>query len=155
MENVNFDKALFEHVENILIDSINYANNSTSQIDSIFVYISFEWVIFYNVYFKSMNNLFYKKHKINAFIENIDVSVERQSVLNKKINEKLEQIKALFIENKREIPMQIKIEFNPLSGKNKIKFNYEKLHSDELMIGDDDLAEEWFEQLQTGEGYLE
>lgn len=155
MKNVNFDKTLFKHVENILINCIDYTNNSSSKIDIVYVYISFEWVIFYNVYFKLTNDVFYKKHKINAFIEDVDVSPERQSALNKKNNYELGKVKSLFEESEREVPTQIKIIYSSLTGKNKIKFNYEKLHNDELFIGDDDLAEEWFEELQSGNGDIE
>lgn len=152
---MEFDDKLFKHVENIIVDCLIYANKNVNIINDVYVYISYENSFFYNVFYRSINGKLYKKHKIDSFITDANVSTENQSKLNKKINNELIQIKDLFVEDGREVPMQIKINYKPVNGNNKIKFIYDKNFNDDLFIGDHELSDEWFEQLENGKGEIE
>ncbi|GHU68620.1 hypothetical protein FACS189413_05930 [Bacteroidia bacterium] len=147
MNQNNFDSKVLEHMKNILVECLYYANNETNNITTIYIYISFEWVIYFNVFFLLSNNQLYRKHKINNFITNANTSSENQSMLNKYCNLELNEIKQLFIEDDREVPTQIKIKYST-NGKFETKFSYEKHHNTELFIGDDEVANEWFEEIQ-------
>jgi len=153
MEKIEFDDKLFSNIKDILQLSYEYVDTS-SLIEIICVYISLEWVNFYDVIYK-IENKFYERHKVDVVLKNADISIENQRILVRSVNEVIGNIRELFIQNHREVPTQIKIIYSPVTGKNKVKFNYEKLHNDELLIGDNDLAEEWFEELQAGNGDIE
>ena len=153
MEKIEFDDKLFSNIKDILQLSYEYVDTS-SLIEIICVYISLEWVNFYDVIYK-IENKFQERHKVDVVLKNADISIENQRILVRSVNEVIGNIRELFIQNHREVPTQIKIIYSPVTGKNKVKFNYEKLHNDELLIGDNDLAEEWFEELQAGNGDIE
>lgn len=148
MISIPFDEKIIDHFKNIMSESIQYANNEVDKILSVNVYISFEWIIFFNVFFRLNNNELYKKHKINAWMKDVDTSAEKQRSLNRYCNSELAKIKDLFIRYNREIPTQIKIIYSPNGGNFESKFSYEKHHNDELFIGDDSLANDWFQELQ-------
>ena len=84
----------------------------------------------------------------------VDTTSNRQSQINRKVNKEIVDIKNLFISDNREIPNQIRIQYKPLSGTNKIKFLYDKFHNDDLLIGDHEVFDEWFNQIQNGSGDL-
>lgn len=145
MANTKFDNKVIKHLKNILIECLDYANNC-SLVSDVYIYISFEWVVFLDVFYK-INETLYQRHKLNDILKNVDVSISKQKILIDYSHNELKRIRQLFIDDKREVPTQIKLTYST-TGKFETKFSYEKYHNDELFIGDDAVANEWFEELK-------
>lgn len=152
--NKNFDKKLLLIIEDIIVKCLQYANNEIEKIESIYMYISFEGFGFFNVFYRLSDGKIYKKHKISNLIESIDTSASSQSLMNKNVNEDMLLIRDIFEKDNREIPSQIRVQYKPLLGANKIKFLYDKFHNDELLIGDHEIFDDWLNQANNGIGDL-
>lgn len=120
-----------------------------------YIYISYEGFGFFNVFYKLTNGKIYKKHKISEIIKTVDSSPSVQSLMNKNVNKDLLAIKKLFEQDNREIPNQIRIQYQPSFGTNKIKFLYNKFHNDDKLIGDHEVFDEWFNLVENGTGGLD
>lgn len=143
----DFDNLMFDYFKNIIQKSIDYSGDiSGMNYIYVYVYVSFEWVVFFDVFY-NINNKIYERHKLNQVALNVDVSKNSQSSLMSYCNSELQKIKELFLNYSREVPAQIKITYS-FSGEFESKFSYKKHHNDELFIGDDSLANDWFQELQ-------
>lgn len=150
----NFDEKLISNIENIVFKCLQYANNEINQIEDIYMYISYEGLGFFNVFYKLENGRIYKKHKISEIIKTVDSSLNAQSLMNKSVNKDMLSIKSLFEQDNREVPNQIRIQYRTILGKNKIKFLYDKSHNDDLLIGDHEIFDDWLNQVNNGIGDL-
>jgi hypothetical protein len=103
-----------------------------------------------DVFFR-INNIVYERHKLDIAIKDADVSIVNQKSLIKYSHHELTEIKQLFISDGREVPTQIKISYSPNTGKFETKFSYEKYkyRNDDLFISDEEVANEWFEELNN------
>lgn len=147
MDSQVFDKQVFSYLSNIISESLHYACDKTQQIDVLYIYLSFEWTVYFDMYFKIAGKL-YPREKLNEALPGVDISAGRQLVLIDACNAELQKTKNSFFASNRQIPMQIKVSYVPESRKFESKFNYEKQHDDDLFIGDDFRSNEWFEELQ-------
>lgn len=118
MEKIEFDDKLFSNIKDILQLSYEYVNTSPL-IEIIGVYISLEWVNFYDVIYK-IDNKFYERHKVDVALKNADISIENQRILIRSVNEIIGNIRELFVQNDREVPTQIKIIYSPVREKIKL-----------------------------------
>lgn len=122
--------------------------------EKIYVYCSFEERVISSDYFFSINGRIVRKHKLNDALDSsdsfrYDTSVERQKGVLNIINDDIEKIYRLCSEHKREMPTEIKLMYDVVQNSLKAEYKYELVYSNDPVKTADDIAKEWFEEIQS------
>lgn len=120
--------------------------------DKVYVYASCEEGVISSSFFYFIHNKHVQPHKVNDALlageESYDVSTERQFNVLHIINENIEEINVLCQEFERDMPTEMKLEYDVNSGKFQAEYKYELVYSDDDSKTADDVADEWFEEIQ-------
>ncbi|MFA0814256.1 MAG: hypothetical protein ACC608_00540 [Anaerofustis sp.] len=119
----------------------------------IYIYCSDEEGFISSNFFYLINGNIFKKHKINDAIDSgsfrYDTSSERQSAVLNIINEDIMKIQDLCQEYKREMPTEMKLEYDVNKNSLNAQYRYDLVYSNDPEKTDDDMANEWFEELKS------
>ncbi|WP_339178208.1 DUF600 domain-containing protein [Paenibacillus sp. FSL H8-0317] len=121
--------------------------------EKIYIYCSFEERVISSDFFCFINGKLVKKHKLNDALDDsygflYDISVERQKGVLNIINDDIEKIYRSCDEHKREMPTEIKLVYDVTKNSLKAEYKYERVYSNDPVKTADDIAKEWFEQIQ-------
>lgn len=121
--------------------------------EKIYIYCSFEERVTSSDFFYSINGKVVRKHKLNDALDGsdsigYDTSVERQKGVLNIINDDIEKIYRLCNEHKREMPTEIKLMYDIAQNSLKAEYKYELVYSNDPVKTADDIAKEWFEEIQ-------
>lgn len=133
---------------------LEYVNDRA---DKIYVYCSHEEGFISSEFFYSINGVVVERHKLNDALAIVnekanfvyDTSVERQRGVLKIINNNIEKIIHLCKEYKREMPTEMKLIYDVNKNKLTADYKYDLVYSNDPVKDADDIALEWFEQIQA------
>lgn len=131
MATKDFDKNFTHLIEDALHNALEYTGYS-SDIDSIYIYLSLGRSVQYLVFFK-INGYLSLKSKLNEYVtsQQIDISDENQRRLNSNGNAIAQEIRTSFQDDGREVPSSLRITYEPKTGKLNSTMSYDKLLDDE------------------------
>ena len=131
MATKDFDKKFTHLIEDALHNALEYTGYS-SDIDSIYIYLSLGRSVQYLVFFK-INGYLSLKSKLNEYVtsQQIDISDENQRRLNSNGNAIAQEIRTSFQDDGREVPSSLRITYEPKTGKLNSTMSYDKLLDDE------------------------
>src|SRR5699024_10058063 len=97
-----------------------------SQADMIYIYCSYEpGAYYFNVFYKIDNSILHK-HELNLKDKNIyDISIDRQKTLLKIGRKNLKQIHEICKQFNRDMPTEMKLQYNVRNNSLKGKYKYE------------------------------
>ncbi|ANS75339.1 hypothetical protein AWM70_12575 [Paenibacillus yonginensis] len=129
---------------------LEYVQNKAEE---IYIYCSFEERVISSDFFCRINGKIVKKHKLNDALNDNDsfrynTSVERQKTVLRIINEDIEKTYNLCNEYGREMPTEIKLVYNVIRNSLNAEYKYELVYSKDPVKTADDVAKEWFEEIQ-------
>jgi hypothetical protein len=133
---------------------LEYVNDRA---DKIYIYCSYEVSIISSYFFYCINGKVVKKHKLNDALATIngksnftyDVSGERQGMVLEIMNSDIEKIIHLCKEYKREMPTEMKLIYDVRNNKLTANYKYDLVYLNDPDKIADDIALEWFEQIQA------
>lgn len=118
--------------------------------EKIYIYCSFESRVIANDFFYKINGKIVEKHKLNDVLtegqKEYDVSVTRQGSVSKIINDDIMALIKLCQEYQREMPTQIKLVYDVVTGKLNADYSYDLIYSNDETRTADDISEEWYQQ---------
>lgn len=145
-----FEDSFSELQADMVSICLKYVHDRAEQ---IYVYCSFEERVISSDFFYSINGKIVRKHKLNDALDGSDsfryeTSVERQKSVLNIINDDIEKIYKLYNEHKREMPTEIKLMYDVAQNSLKAEYKYELVYSNDPVKTADDIAKEWFEEIQ-------
>lgn len=147
------DKTFEDYFSELQADMVSicleYVNKKA---DKIFIYCSRESGVVSSDYFYYINGKVVERHKLNEVVndENFyDVSVDRQDAVLGILNDDILQIVRLCNEYGREIPSEIKLVYDVTNNSVVANYKYGNVYSEVPDKTSDDVAEEWFAEVQT------
>jgi hypothetical protein len=148
METKDFDNKFSKITTEMVEVAFEYVDYNKQEIDTIYIYSSMENnSFFYNVFY-CINGQLTKLHKINDVSKKqYDLSVERVFRLLRLGNEYLLEVRKLFIEDKREVPTQMKMMYFPKTGKFTVDISYELYWSNSKELLSEDIFRLWYEEI--------
>ncbi|MFF2484327.1 immunity protein YezG family protein [Paenibacillus sp. NPDC058071] len=121
--------------------------------DKVYVYASCEEGMISSSFYYLINNKYVECHKVNDALrdgdERYDASPERQFMVLNIINEDIEKIAELCKAQDHEMPTEMKLIYNAMSGKFQADYKYNLVHTNDDVKTADDFADEWFEGIKT------
>lgn len=148
---VDFDLKFQKLVTQMVEISFEYVGSNKNEVHGIYIFGSMEaGDSFYDVFF-NINNNFCEKHEVNDFIieHKVDVSKKKQIQLLDIGIDILEEIRALFHSDGREVPTLLKMQYFPENSKFTCDISYQLYYSnhDELICNN--IFEQWFEDIKN------
>lgn len=119
--------------------------------DEIYIYCCNENGMLTSDYFYNIDGNILMKNKLNDLSTNdieYNISIERQGVILDILIKDIEEIEALCLKYKREIPTEIKLIYNVKENSLKAEYKYENVWSDDPEKLPQDVVEEWFEEIK-------
>jgi hypothetical protein len=149
-----FEDLFSELQSDIVSICLEYVNNRA---DKIYIYCSYENGIISSDFFYNINGKVVERHKLNDAIQEqidkqnleYDVSTERQDAVLNIIEEDILKIKSVCQKYDRDMPSEIKLIYNVKDHKLKAKYRYDLVYTNDPVKSADDIAMEWFDQIQT------
>ena len=120
-----------------------------SQADMIYIYCSYEpGAYYFNVFYKIDNSILHK-HELNLKDKNIyDISIDRQKTLLKIGRKNLKQIHEICKQFNRDMPTEMKLQYNVRNNSLKGKYKYELVYSNHETLLPNDIFNEWAEEIK-------
>ncbi len=121
------------------------------RVDEIYIYCCNENGMLTSDYFYNIDGNILMKNKLNDLSTNdieYNISIERQGVILDILIKDIEEIEALCLKYKREIPTEIKLIYNVKENSLKAEYKYENVWSDDPEKLPQDVVEEWFEEIK-------
>lgn len=119
----------------------------------IYIYCSCEQGCISSDFFYNINGKIIERHRLNDAVDGgrfqYDVSSERQSAVLNIINEDIMKIQDLCQEYKREMPTEMKLEYDVNKNSLNAQYRYDLVYSNDPEKTDDDMENEWFEELKS------
>ena len=104
-------------------------------------------------FFYLINNKYVERHKLNDALENgeerYDVSIERQPMVLRIINDDIDKMEELCKEYERDIPNEMKLIYDVKSGGFKAEYKYDLVHTNDDLKTASDFADDWFEEIKS------
>lgn len=130
---------------------LEYVNDRT---EKIYIYCSCEERIISSYFFYCVNGKIVKKHKLNDALDKnedfvYDVSGERQDSVLKIINSDVEKIMNICKKYDRDMPTEIKLVYDVEKNSLRAEYKYDLIYSHDPVKTADNVAMEWFEQIQN------
>ncbi len=124
--------------------------------NKIYIYCSFEEGLLSNDFFYNINGKIVERHKLNDAIVNeesngdfsYDISVDRQKVVVKIINNDIKEMIKLCKQYDREMPTEIKMIYDVKTNKLTADYKYELVHTNDPNNTASSIARLWFEQVK-------
>ena len=145
----SFDKRFRELINSMIKHAFEYVNFDKENVDTVYIYCSHEENVYSTGFFFKIKGQLRERHKVNIDGLNYHISDRLQEQIMIAIRKDCERLVNLFVQFRRKVPTQLKIEFYPKTGKFNIKLDYE-LHwsnTDELLP--EDIEDKWFEELKN------
>lgn len=138
---------------------LEYVNDRA---DKIFIYCSYEEGFISSSFFYCINKKVVKRHRLNDALIDVsekesfiyDISVEKQRGVIKILNSDIEKILHLCNEYHRDMPTEMKLIYDVTQNNLKADYKYDLVHSNDSVKTADDIANEWFAQIQESSGNL-
>ncbi|OPX41835.1 hypothetical protein CLHUN_42950 [Ruminiclostridium hungatei] len=145
----NFEECFSDIQTDMISICLEYVENRANK---VYLYASCEGDIISSNFFYNINHKYVKKHKLNDAIhlgeEGYDVSTERQFEVLDIINKDVEKIKKLCEECDREMPTELKLIYDVISGELQAEYKYELVYLKDAVKTANTIANEWFEELK-------
>lgn len=151
MFNKSFDTKYQELTKSIIDYAYEYVGFDDNNVDSVFVYCSYEENTYNVDYFFKIKGRLIERHKVNFDNLKYNISDEFQLEVIRAIRKDFTSIIELFKSYKRDIPTQIKMFYHPKTGKfnSKIDYNLHWSNTDDLLP--EDVADLWFNELKNAD----
>lgn len=134
---------------------LEYVDNRA---DNIYIYCSFENGIVSSDFFYNINGKVLERHKLNDAISDIgkkyNVSTERQRCVLTVLNDNIKDIFKICKEYDRDMPTEMKLVYDVEKNSLKADYRYELIYSMDPIKVADDIAMEWFKQMQANNKIL-
>lgn len=147
----SFDKKFTKLSKSMVEYAFEYVNFDKVNIESIYLYCTYEDNVFQVDYFFKINGQFIERHKVNFGNLKYDTTDERQIQIINACLKEFKSIIELFKKDKKEIPTQIKIEFNTKTENLNCKLDYEIHWSNTEDLLPEDIGNIWFEELKNSD----
>ncbi|VBB09906.1 Hypothetical protein LUCI_5204 [Lucifera butyrica] len=147
--NKSFEDCFSELQADMVSICLEYVKNRA---DKIFIYCSFESDIISSDYYYKINGRIVERHKLNDAVlssEKYDVSIERQRGVIKILNGNIGKIIEICKEYGREMPTEMKLVYDVQKNSLKATYKYELQYANDPVKTADDIAMEWFQQIQA------
>lgn len=121
--------------------------------EKIYIYASHEEGFISTEFFYKINGKIVQRHQLNEATPNgesiYDTSIGRQKAVLKILNEDIEKIVKLCKEMQRDVMTEIKLVYDVSANQLEAEYKYDLVYSNDPVKDADDIAEEWFEAVQS------
>ncbi|MCG9876796.1 MAG: hypothetical protein MH321_18625 [Leptospiraceae bacterium] len=143
-----FDKNFQEICEAMVQVAFGLVESIEKNVESVYVYVSIEETLAYDVFYK-INGKIVTKGKVNDVSKKkVDLSDDTILSMLDEGMEYVNQIDDLFKSDKREIPTQLKLVYEPKSGKFDIGISYEIFYSNHKEWMSETIFDRWVEEVK-------
>lgn len=126
-----------------------FVGNNSEEVDAVYVIGLIESGYFYKVFYE-INGYLVKSHKVNEVSDmKYDISHEAAFAMLNRGNLILKNIEELFKNGGREVPVMLKLFYNPKTGTFNSNLSYDKIFTQHTTKTAQDVYEEWFSQVEN------
>ena len=125
---------------------LEYASRN---VDKIFIYASVEGGITTSSHFYKIKGNVLKPHKINTFLPEQDVSVERQRACVHMLINDVEELIALCKEHDKPMPTEIKMVYDVKKNSLNVDYKYDPVYSNHKTKTSYDVINEWIKEVKN------
>lgn len=148
MELKEFDKSFQEMCEAMVQVAFGLVESIKKNVEGVYVYVSIEETLAYDVFYK-INGKIAETNEVND-VSKKKVDLSDDTILSM-LDEGMEyviQVRNLFKSDKREIPTQLKLVYEPKSGKFDIGISYEIFYSNHKEWMSETIFDRWVEEVK-------
>lgn len=144
----HFDHEFQKYLAELVEIGFEFVNNNSEEVEVVYIIGLIESGYFYKVFYQ-INGYLVKSHKVNEVSDmQYDIGNERAFEMLNKGNQTLKKLEDLFHNNGREVPVMLKLSYQPKTGAFNSDISYDKTFTQHKTKTARDVYEEWYNQIE-------